>query len=317
MRTEQPADIRTRVFISCGQAKGTDEETIAKAIAAKLEALGFDPYIAVAEQTLRGLKENIFKQLENSEYFIFVDFKREQLNDSTPPTHRGSLFSHQELALASFLDKDVLALQETGVKPDDGIIRFLQTNAIAFSDKNQVPDQILKEVKARQWDPRWRNELVLERDSRQFTDANRIESGPGNTSRVFEARFFHIDVRNRHRTKTATNCYVYLARAVNLDNSEEIPLKTIEFKWAGYTLPNAQIPARQARAFDAFWVAKQDPTKLQFNIFSDATDYFPRIQGEGLYRFDYSVGSDNFPTAAGAFVLALSKTLNLTTLRAA
>ena len=48
------------MFISCGQAKGTDEERIAAEIARRLQELGFDPYIAIQEQTLRGLKENIF-----------------------------------------------------------------------------------------------------------------------------------------------------------------------------------------------------------------------------------------------------------------
>jgi len=93
---------RARVFISCGQSKGTDEEVTASAVAGRLEKLGFDPYVAVQEQTLRGLKENIFEQLAKSEYYIFVDFKREELAKTTPPVCRGSLFSHQEFALASY-----------------------------------------------------------------------------------------------------------------------------------------------------------------------------------------------------------------------
>jgi len=87
-----------------------------------MDKLGFDPYVAVQEQTLRGLKENIFRQLSYSQYFIFVDFKREKLEDKDA-MYRGSLFSHQELALASYLDIPVLALQETGIKKNDGILR--------------------------------------------------------------------------------------------------------------------------------------------------------------------------------------------------
>jgi hypothetical protein len=97
-----------RIFISCGQNKDTDEARIASAIKIKAQSLGFDPYVAVDVQTLRGLRESIFAQLENSEYFIFVDFKREKLADNLNE-YRGSLFSHQELALASYLDIDVLA----------------------------------------------------------------------------------------------------------------------------------------------------------------------------------------------------------------
>jgi len=69
---------KARIFISYGQRKQTNETEIAKKIADELEHMGFDPYVAVQEQTLRGVKENIF-QLANSEYFIFIDFKREKL----------------------------------------------------------------------------------------------------------------------------------------------------------------------------------------------------------------------------------------------
>src|SRR5438552_16045162 len=89
--------LRARVFISCGQSKHSDEVETAQKIARRLQELGFDPWLAVEEQTLRGLKENIFSQLEKSEYFIFVDFKRERLMAADPAAHRGSLFAHQEL----------------------------------------------------------------------------------------------------------------------------------------------------------------------------------------------------------------------------
>jgi cobalamin biosynthesis protein CbiG len=116
---------KARVFISCGQRKNTDEVEIAEKIRELLELKGFDPYVAVREQTLRGLKENIFKQLSSSEYFLFIDFKREQFKGES--VYRGSLFSHQELAVASFLeDIELMAFRENGVKSDDGILRFLQ-----------------------------------------------------------------------------------------------------------------------------------------------------------------------------------------------
>ncbi len=305
---------RSRVFISCGQTKGTGEEVTALAVAGRLEKLGFDTYVAVQEQTLRGLKENIFEQLTKSEYYIFVDFKREELAKTVPPVCRGSLFSHQEFALAAYLDIPLLAFQELGVKQDDGIIRFLQANAIPFTDRNLLPSVIADKVQERGWDAHWRNELALERQPNQFSDANRVEYSPGQQPRYFPGRFFHVDVRNRHREKIATNCYVYLAAATNLNTSHEIPLRTVEFKWAGYVLPNAQILPNQTRQFDAFWIAHDRPTQIQFNVYSDATDYIPRIEGEGRYELQYVVVADNFPAAKSSFILNLSKSLELTTL---
>jgi hypothetical protein len=252
--------------------------------------------------------------LEKSEYYIFVDFKRDQLADISPPICRGSLFSHQELALASYLDIDVLAFQELGVKKDDGILRLLQANATNFTDRNLLPNVIADKVRERGWDPHSKNDLVLEREPEQFTDAMRVDNREGPP---FQDRFFHIDVRNRHRSTIATNCYVYMAKAANLDTSQEIPLKTVEFKWAGYVQPNAHILPGQVRRFDAFWLAHHLPTTMQFNIYSDATDYIPRIEGEGRYEFRYQVVADNFPAASGSFILDLNRSLSLTVFRSA
>jgi hypothetical protein len=55
--------LKSRIFISCGQSAQAGELQIARDITKRLEALGFDPYVALSEQTLRGVKENIFVRL--------------------------------------------------------------------------------------------------------------------------------------------------------------------------------------------------------------------------------------------------------------
>lgn len=209
-------DRRARVFISCGQTKASNELDTAHRIRDRLQEQGFEPYIAVEEQTLQGLKENIFPQLQNSEYFVFVDFKREELvphhqrgtKQSPSQEHRGSLFSHQELALASFLDLELIAFQEKGVKRDDGLLRFLQANAKQFTDREHLPNIIADEVTRRKWNPHSRNELVLEGYD-QPRDA--IVRGTSEWH-----RFFYVQVNNLHCRKTATNCYAYLEKAIRL-----------------------------------------------------------------------------------------------------
>jgi len=61
---------RARVFISCGQNKKSDEVPVANKIAERLIELGYDPYIAVEEQTLIGLTENIFPKLRRLRVFL-------------------------------------------------------------------------------------------------------------------------------------------------------------------------------------------------------------------------------------------------------
>jgi hypothetical protein len=64
-------DMRARIFISCGQREG-DESELANTIAHRLIQRGFDPYIAVEEQVLRGFTQNILPRLEESEYTFLL-----------------------------------------------------------------------------------------------------------------------------------------------------------------------------------------------------------------------------------------------------
>jgi hypothetical protein len=304
---------RARVFVSCGQAKQSSELDTAERIRGRLQELGFDPYVAVEEQTLRGLKENIFRQLETSEYFIFVDFKREELIARGTPQSidsvcRGSLFSHQELAIASYLDIPLLAYQERGTKKDDGILRFLQANAIEFTDRNLLPNVIADEVQRRGWNPNARNELILERPQGQYVDAQVFGT-------QIVRRFYYVDVRNLHPRQTARNCYVYLEKVINRDQRVEIPFGSVELKWAGYTLPNAHILPQKVRPFDALYIPLATPAQVGFNAFSDSTLFGrPIIAVAGQYELRYAVVSDNFPIARCSVVLTLSSTLERTRL---
>jgi hypothetical protein len=303
---------RARVFISCGQSKESDEVHVANAIKARLEELGFDPYIAVAEQTLRGLRENIFEQLRKSEYFLFVDFKRELLLRPEPrgslgsiarrllirdQVCRGSLFSHQELAIASFLEIAVLAFQEKGVKTTDGLLQFLQTNCIPFTDKNTLPSLVAELVKQRGWDPSWRNELIL-------------EASPPVITATFKA--FHVRVRNRHREKLAVNCFAYMESAIKLP-STKIPLETIEFKWAATRLPSVSIAAGGTRLFDAFFIKSAHPNNVLFQVLTDTAGYIPQLPPElGKYELSYIVRAENFPETRARFILDLCSALTET-----
>jgi hypothetical protein len=306
MSAERP---RARIFISCGQSKESDEAQVAREIAARLKELGFDPYIAVAEQTLRGLKENVFEQLRKSEYFLFVDFKRELLAGSQ--FHRGSLFSHQELAIASLLDIEVAAFQEKGVKPTDGLMQFLQTNTIEFTDKNLIPNAVADIVQRRGWNASWRNELVLE--APLFDD--NVAVCDRNGQFLGMAKYFHVNVRNHHREKLALNCCVYLESVIKRPDTN-IELKTIEFKWAGTQFPSVGIAAGTSRVFDALQIRHAQPNNVLFEVHTDSSTYIPRIPQEiGEYELSY-VTSENFPPARRRFILDLRNSLADTGLRA-
>lgn len=156
-------DTKARVFISCGQQKDTEEVEIAQMISRELARLGFEPYVAVEEQTFKGVTDNIFRHLSQSEYVIFIDFKRDLITGGRyNGQYRGGLFSHQELAIASFLKIEILAFQEIGVIKYDGILGFIQSNPIFFTNRRTLVKLVISEVKQRirhgSWNPHWRNE---------------------------------------------------------------------------------------------------------------------------------------------------------------
>ena len=297
-------DLRAQIFISCGQREDLGEVEIAHKIAAVLDKEGFEPYVATKQQTLRGLKENIFNRLSESEYFLFVDFRREQIQDIPDSAcFRGSVFSQQELAVAAHQDIDVIAFQEDGVKPLEGILAFMQANCIRFNDRGTLPAKVLEVVKDRKWSSNWKNSLSIEA---KVSVHRNVLRQPENV----HADFYHLLIRNNHLMKTARNVYGYLERVTDLKTGARVDFEAAEFKWAGYTLPNATIPPEGTRKLDAFWLPYKYPNNPQFNAFTDSTKFIPRLQGPGEWQLEYSVISDTVHGASRRFRLHLNGTVS-------
>lgn len=298
---------KAKVFISCGQKKGTDETDIALKIGNVLRELGFEFYIATEEHTLKGFRENIFHQLETSEYILFIDFRREQIGtDGETPVYRGSLFSHQELAIASYLEIPSVAFQESNVCKRDGLLGVMQLNCLGFKNRDELPEVVRKYV-SNKWDAHWRNELFLERGSTDYKDVIRVPSNAW-------ARFFHIKVTNRNKWKSALNCYSYLKSIKNVQTNATMSLETIELKWKGVNSPS--VPIHSYRYLDAVFVDHNLPTRAYPSISPsvDYSGYFSVIQGPGDFDLEYLVLSQNFRPATAGFRLHLGNTLNDITL---
>ncbi len=294
-------NIGAKIFISCGQSNPS-EQKIAREICEKLKNLNYEPYLAIEQQTLKGLKENIFNELITSEYFLFIDFKREKFLNTN--SHRGSLFSHQELAMASFLNLDIIAFQEKGIKKLDGILQFMQTNCLKFNSRKKLSQDVIKKVK-KKWSPNWKNELTIDASNPPYGQTTIKNKGgiPG--------RFYHLTINNKHYNKHAKNCLGYLERIYDCTKKEEIHHQSIEFKWEGYrVLPNATILSKSYRKLDAFYITWKRKPKINFNIFADSSDMFPKIKLPGKYDLTYVIISDNFRKVGARFRLLLDKDIN-------
>lgn len=277
--------LRPKVFISCGQH--TEEERgIARQIADELTKLGFEPYVAVVEQSLEGLKNNLFRQLETSEYFLFIDFKREQIAKES--FCRGSLFTNQELAIASFLGIQATGFQEVGVMPLDGMIGAMQLNADAFEDRQALVEHALGRVKEK-WSTGWKNGLRIEAGQPTFHDA--VPNGKLH-------RFHFLAVRNLHNRKVALDCQVFPISLHRVGSDEDLLEAATELKWTGYINAEARVRPGTARSFDAIVVPHEAPTMGYLHGFTDAVDYVTRLEGAGEYDIEFEVTSSNFPTAS-------------------
>ena len=297
------------MFISCGQ-RAAEETELANTIAKMLIQKRFDPYVAVEEQVLRGFTQNILPRLEESEYYLFIDVRREGVTDNQGNHlgHRGSLFSHQELAIATFLEKPVVAFREQGVIPRDGVAGFLQINSIPFDDRQQLPDLVEATIMDRGWDSTSRNELILNRIENEFED---VLYGPDN----IPARFYHVQVRNLNQHNTARNCTVYLRLVRNLQSGQEYSPEPVEMKWKGLKIQNSAIPPGYVREFDGIVFFRQN-TVVYIGINTSLTDYSGylneyRLTEPGRYILEYVVYCDNFRPVRSRFVVSIGNDMQI------
>jgi hypothetical protein len=308
---------KARIFISSGQKNELEGLTSEKAIVSEIKQMlerdfDFEVYVATEKHTIEGFTENILRNLEKSEYFLFVDFSRESI-DPTENIRRGSLFSHQELAIAVYLRKQLLVFQENSVKRE-GILSFIQANPIQILDRSKLVEQIKSNIKIEGWKSGWRNELEMMRIQDEYVDAPYREA----TRRV---RFFHISVKNKHDTKTAHDREVYLQKIVNLETGDSIVPPMIELKWENMKTESVTILPDQERRFDAILIDHfSDPQiHLGFNTF--LIDYENQImkyklQERGRYELEFGLISREFSPVKKKFYLDYQSSLNDITLKA-
>ena len=289
--------MKARVFISCGQRIDTEEVDLAQKIAAMLEKRGYAPYVAVMEKSLRGLKENLFERLLETEYFLFIDTRRERISKRE---YRGSLFCHQELAIAAFLEKRVLPFQQAGIRKLDGVMALLQANAIEFKTEKELLRLLAAAVK-KEWKPNWRNELIIEVSPKT---GDEVHLGP--TPEARPVRYWFLTVKNRNIYSAAHNCYGYLRKAHRLSApSGNLPIETVEYKWTGFTFPNVTIPPGASRQMDAFTMYFDDPKQTcSRNFFSDSRHFHHFMNPAGEYLLEFCVHSDDFEESTEIFYLS-------------
>ncbi len=290
-----------KVFISCGQASD-EERSIAHQVSERLARMGFDPYVAVEVQDLRGLAENIYEQLGASEYFLFIDFRREYVVDerhafdasNAPKVYRGSLFTNQELAIASYRGLQPVVLQEDGIRRD-GILNVIQANCIPFSDRRNLAAVAETAVRDQGWDRAHRNLIRVSRDVSERVAMVDMTQEPERGGRP--KAYYHLIVENLHRSRPAANCHAYVLSIRNLSTGTDLQVHTVELKWEGVFFPYVVIGPRSKRSLDLLLTWDDKPGVAFVMALTDSERLMPKLQGPGDWALSVGVLAEGFPEA--------------------
>ena len=134
-----------RVFLSCGQ--NDRELEIADKVRRLLEGPPFrlTVFIARATNNMYSLNQDVLTRLADADYFLFVNFHRKV--DGFP----GSIYSHQELAMALALGHQRLLVFSERDAPNLGIIQFMVQNRPKFSTDEELLEIVKTDVEREQW----------------------------------------------------------------------------------------------------------------------------------------------------------------------
>jgi hypothetical protein len=288
-----------KVFISCGQNYPDERATTAE-LSQSLRDRGFFPYVAIQAQSIQDVNTAIISELRASDYYIFIDFPRELLQDDSASAqeddsegaHRGSLFTHQELAIAYILGFErVLFLRHKDVKVE-GLLQYMASNAIVFSSSKEVTEKVEEAINERGWMPSYTRHLI----------AANLRWSPGimryrshSTGETFEGKFLYIDIQNNRRDLAANNTVARLD-SINDSNGNSIPIADLShLKVTGQPAYAQTIWPESHGAFDLLLAKAEQEGTICLNSSLDLTPKPPIITQPGRYILCYGVLSESFP----------------------
>jgi hypothetical protein len=313
-----------RVFISCGQ-QSENERDVADALVAWFTGQGFSPYVAVKIHTITDLNAGIIEAIKTSDYYVFINFPREEVIREIYPggwggwmmesgaaglahryvsagsVRRGSLYSHQELAVAYALGFDhILILNHQSVH-DEGVQKFIVSNLPRFDDYNEVLPAIARAVIEAKWSPNYSRQLSLVRV--RWTDPINY----GDHTGVRLSKMLHGDIMNGRLDRAAYNVIAQLSSIWDLDAQSEVPLDdTTLLKASGFLGYQQTIWPGDIGSFDLLALSWTDRKLIFLNSSRDLAGRRPIIDRLGRYRMTFRFAAENYPVFTRTLVFTHS-----------
>lgn len=281
-----------KVFISCGQRDV--EKDIALQIKEILKSKNFDPYVAIESQGIQDINYTIIEQLKMADYYVFIDFAREKIfrDQSFDAIWRGSLFSHQELALAYFLDfKYVLFLKNKNVELE-GFAKHLMSNARTFSNLSEVLPLFIDELSKRAWSPHYSRHLIV-CDLKMAANGKPVDY-PDHTGQHLEF-IYHLCVKNNRTYSAAFNTVVKLKKIRFPDGCFYDPADRSFLKWAGKANGYSTIILPQDFATIDLLAIDQKTHCIRLHSEEDIYERRYILKTPGDYLLQYQIFAQNFP----------------------
>lgn len=280
-----------KVFISCGQASAEERDTSAE-LSKWLREQGFLPYVAIQAQSIQDVNTAIISELKASDYYIFIDFPRELLQGDPDSAHRGSLFTHQEMAIAYILGFErVLFLRHKDVKLE-GLLKYTASNAIIFSAPKEAIEQAKESIKQRGWMPNYTRHLMA---TNLYWSKGMIHYVSHSTGEHLVGRFLSIDIQN-YRSDLAAFSTVARLGSINDANGNTIPVTDrSHLKAHGQPGYDQTIWPESHGAFDLLLAKAEQGGVICLNSSLDLVPKPSIITQPGRYILCYEVLAKSFP----------------------
>ena len=270
-----------QIFLSCGQRPG--ERELARQIQQMIEH-EFHPMKCYNADSIQGFDDvmSITEHLAVSDYYLFIDFKRE---DSVPI----SVFTHQEFALArGWQIKEMLAFQEKGLKEltSHGMLSYVLAHPTEF-ERDSLVEQVREEIAKKGWNANYSRNLLAGRIKHEAA----IPYGyPERQIHVEE--IWHVVVENPRSDQAAWNTIAILD-SVTSNGIVNKPDRTF-LKWAGQQAYQQTIFPQDFAEIDAFAI-RVDGSGV---FLHSARDFYPRqaiIKEPGYYNLRFLLYANGFP----------------------
>ncbi len=302
-----------KVFISCGQ-RPPDETAIAHQIRDLLKSkFDLDSYLAFKVQSFDDVMQ-ITNELSSCDYYLFIDFGREKLGWFGQ--RRGSLFTHQELAIARHLGfSEIIALQQKGVLLE-GFAKYILSNPEYFLDKEDLLVKVENLVRDRGWKKSYSRNLIIKDVVRNQPISYRDRQMSSSRTEVI----WHGHVVNQRNDIAAANTSVILKHIEDAQGRITRPDTTF-LKWAFHdsTYSKTIFPEQDA-FFDLLAIDAGNPLNVYLHSLLDSVVVTPTFAGRppiisgpaGSYRLTYQLFGENFPILEFTVILTLTGNISTT-----